>query len=79
MIPRSLTLSLGMSPARTASSTPWAMAAWTVPIRMFVYLPLLTVTLLTITVAGRTCTSLLRIAKTRVWPLTWSPIRLARA
>jgi 6-phosphofructokinase 1 len=29
--------------------------------------------------AGRTCTSLLRIAHTRVWPFTWSPIRLAMA
>ena len=58
MIPRSLTLSLGMTPARTASRTPLAIAAWTVPIRILVYLWLLTVTLLTITVAGRTWTSL---------------------
>ena len=39
----------------------------------------LTVTLLTMTVAGRTWTSLFRMAKTRECPLTWSPIRLARA
>ncbi len=29
--------SLGMSPARTASRTPWAIAPWTVPIRRLVY------------------------------------------
>ena len=59
-----------MSPARTASSTPLATAAWTVPIRMLVYLASLTVTLETMTVTGRTCTSLLRMAKTLVCPLT---------
>ena len=79
MIPRSLAFFLGMSPARTASSTPWAIAACTVPIRMLVYFSLFTVTLLTISVAGRTWTSELRIANTRECPFVWSPSRLAIA
>jgi len=49
----------------TESNTPLAIAACTVPIRMFVYLVFLTVTLLTINVTGRTCTSQFRIANTR--------------
>ncbi len=43
-------LILGDVACATASKTPLAIAAWTVPIRMLVYLPLLTVTLLTISV-----------------------------
>ena len=39
MMPSSFTWSFGRSPARTASSTPLAIAACTVPIRMLVYLP----------------------------------------
>ena len=79
MMPRSSAFSFGMSPARTASSTPCAIAACTVPIRMFVYLLLVTVTLLTMIVAGFTCTSLLRIANTFVCPFTCSPMRCAIA
>lgn len=47
--------------------------------RMFVYPESLTVILLTSTVAGRTWTSLFKMAKTRVCPFTWSPIRFASA
>ena len=79
MMPRSFTLCLGMSPRATASSTPLAIAACTVPIRMLVYLLLFTVTLLTMSVTGRICTSLLKMANTRVCPFTWSPSKLAMA
>ena len=47
--------------------------------RMLVYFELFTVTLLTMSVAGRTCTSELRIANTRECPFVWSPMRLAIA
>ena len=57
IIPNSSALSLGMSPERTASSTPMAVAYCTVPIRMLVYRSLVTVTLLTQIVGGRTMTS----------------------
>ena len=49
------------------------------PISIFVYLSLLTVTLLTINVAGLTITSVFIIAKTFEWPFAWSPIKVANA
>ena len=55
------------------------MPACTEPIRMFVYLFFLTVTLLTISVAGFTATSPLSRASTRVWPSTWPPNSVAKA
>ena len=68
-----------MYPSLTESRTPLAIAPWTVPIRILVYLSSLTVTLLTIKVAGLTITSVFIIANTFVWPLIWFPIRVAKA